>query len=300
MVDNSNVRSPSPSEKPGVAAAFPYDRMTVERFRQEFPRARWNDERNGWFVPGKTAERRVNRWLAREAEQVGVHADMKGRDAFDFDPIESPYLEIATDMRIRTPYSRTVLAELRKIPWSHWDDTLRAWRIPFRSYEQLRRSWPTIEAAARRNEPEERKRRRDAERNSPEHQLAQLRSTERRRRRYPLLAEDEPPPIGRPVSTTQYGIVVFTEFTGEIAEDSALSTFYPHLAPERFIYSWGSWRAPTLPELVATWPARQEPAEIDFSRGWWQPTLDELRDARRRARMLERRLRSRGPKIPGQ
>ena len=33
---------------PGATAAFPYDRMTVERFREAFPRARWRDDLGAW------------------------------------------------------------------------------------------------------------------------------------------------------------------------------------------------------------------------------------------------------------
>jgi hypothetical protein len=32
----------------GATAAFPYDRMTVERFREAFPRARWRDDLGAW------------------------------------------------------------------------------------------------------------------------------------------------------------------------------------------------------------------------------------------------------------
>ena len=46
----------SGEERPGATAAFPYDRLTVERFRTAFPRARWRDDLRAWFVPGTTAE----------------------------------------------------------------------------------------------------------------------------------------------------------------------------------------------------------------------------------------------------
>ena len=59
-----------------------------------------------WFVPGKTAARRIDRWLAQEAEMLATHGDSKGRDAFAFDPISSPYLEVSDDLRVRTPYSK--------------------------------------------------------------------------------------------------------------------------------------------------------------------------------------------------
>ncbi|WP_245269088.1 hypothetical protein [Mesorhizobium sp. WSM2561] len=279
-------------DTPGALANFPYDRMTVERFRQAFPRARWSDEGRSWFVPGKTAARRVDRWLAREAELLAIHADSKGRDAFAFDPISSPYLEIADDLRVRTPYSKTLLRELHEIPWASWDDELRAWRVPFRSYEELRRRWPTIEKAARRNEPQERKQRREAEKNSEAQRATRLRYAERRRHRYPLPAEDLPP-MGRPVATEQYGVVVFTESSGELVEPSVLTAFYPHATRTDFDLVWGTWRSATLTELIRTWPSRREAGPMEHSRGWWQPTLAELRVARRNARTIERRRRNR-------
>jgi hypothetical protein len=79
---------------------------------------------------------------------VLTYADERGRDGFAFQPIESRYLEVADDLRIRTPYSRAVVDELRLVPWAWWDGDLEAWRVPFRSWEDLRRRWPTIEAAA--------------------------------------------------------------------------------------------------------------------------------------------------------
>lgn len=42
---------------PGATAAFPYDHMTVERFREAFPRARWRDDLGAWFVPGNPVPR---------------------------------------------------------------------------------------------------------------------------------------------------------------------------------------------------------------------------------------------------
>lgn len=275
-------------ETPGAFAAFPYDRMAVERFRQAFPRARWNDERRSWFIPGKTGARRFDRWLAHEAEFADIYGDLKGRDAYAFDPITSPYLEIGEDLRIRTPYSKTIVEQLRAIPWARWDEDLRLWHVPFSSYEELRRRWHEIEEAARRNEPEERRRRREAKRNSEEQKAARLRSAERKRRRYPL-PPGELPPLGRPVATVRYGIVVFTDITGELAEQPAALANYPHAAHAGFDPIWGIWRSPTLSELVATWPARLQPGPAEYGRGWWQPTLAELRTARRNARSMERR-----------
>ena len=64
--------------KTGVTAAFPYDRMTVERFRSAFPGARWRDDLRAWFVPGTTAERRLDQWLGREMAGVLAYAAQAG------------------------------------------------------------------------------------------------------------------------------------------------------------------------------------------------------------------------------
>ncbi len=66
---------------------------------------------------------------------------------------------------VRTPYSRVVVDTLRTIPFAAWAPEIRAWRVPWRSYEALKDSWPVIEAAAVENEPAVRRARREAARN---------------------------------------------------------------------------------------------------------------------------------------
>ena len=267
---------------PGADVSFPFDRMTVEQFRRRFPRARWSDDRQAWFVPGRTASRRLGKWLAELEAAADAHADAKGRDAFEFAPIESAYLELGkAGFRIRTPYSKTIVDKLREVPFSSWDGDRRIWHVPFRSYEDLRRRWAEIEAAARRNEPEERRNRAEERKGTEEERRTRLRSAERRRRRYPLRYGDLPP-LRQPVATAA-GIIVFTEVTGELVEAEKVLDFYPHATDA---HVWGRWRKPTFQELVRAWPAkspRPEDAE------WWLPTIEELRPARRTARSREER-----------
>lgn len=277
----------SDGERPGATTTFPYDRLTVERFRKAFPRARWRDDLRAWFVPGTTAGRRLDRWLGRELSSVLAYADEKGRDAFAFDPLESAYLEVADDLRIKTPYSRTVIAELREVPWAWWDSDIKAWRVPFRSLEELRGRWPTIEAAARRNEPEERLRRRDARKGSQGQKEGLARASERRRRRYPVPCSALPP-LGRVVVTSQYGPAIFTDVSGELVDETTRAAFYPDASSGNDPFVWGSWRKATHGELVKAWPARMAATVAERERGWWPPTLEELRDARRKAASIER------------
>ncbi|MDK1374171.1 MULTISPECIES: hypothetical protein [unclassified Sinorhizobium] len=263
--------------------------MTVQRFRETFPRARWSEERKAWFVPGSTAGRRIDRWLAREASRRDVFADQKGRDAYAFEPILSPYLSIDNSgFRIRTPYSPTIVEELRQVPFAQWQPELKVWRVPFASYDDLRRHWQAIEEAARRNEPEERRKRAEARKGTEEERTARRRSAERRRRRIPLWADDLPP-IGRPISTTTYGIIIVTEITGEVVDAELVADVYPDATDGSI---WGRWRVPGLNELVRSWPSKTRPGAYEVERGWWQPTIEELREARRRARAKERKTRT--------
>jgi hypothetical protein len=273
---------------PGATAKFPYDRMTVEHFRKSFPRARWSDELKAWFVPGKTAARRFDRWLEREFSGSDVYADMKGRDAYAFDPVVSKYLLVYDDrLEVQTPYSRTVVDEMREVRFAFWDADLRVWTVPYRSYDDLRRRWSRIEAAAARNEPEERRKRSAERRGSPQEQASRARAAERRRRRYPLQPDDLPP-LGRPVMTREYGMVVFVGCDGEPVESEILRSSYPAM-PANDDYVWGKWRPATLDELVKTWPSRPRSNAETAGTVWWQATIGELRAARKAARALDRR-----------
>jgi hypothetical protein len=224
--------------------------------------------------------------MSREWSGVLAYADQRGRDAFAFEPIASPYLEIADDLVVRTPYSRSVIAELREVPWARWDPALKAWRVPFRAFGELRRRWPAIEAAARRAEPEARRMREESRKASPEHDDTRAEAAERRRRRYPV-PENALPPLDR-VLMTHAGPVVFEAIAGEIAEPALAARFYPGVVPGSATLLWAAWRRPSHAELVQAWPAQTPPAASDLARGWWQPTIEVLREERRRAASLER------------
>lgn len=282
----------SGDKQAGATAVFPFDRATVERFRDAFPRARWRDDLQAWFVPGTTAERRLTRWLERELSAVSSYEDERGRDAFSFDPIASPYLKAGEELEIRTPYSRAVVAQLRDVPWARWEAEDKSWRVPFRSLDELRRRWPAIETAAQRAEPEERRKRRTARKGSEAQVEQAARSREKRRRRHPL--PPEPLPVaGKVLMTRHYGAVIFTEITGELVEADVRAGFYPDVAPREPALIWGEWRKPTLSELVETWPAKQPPTNAERAQGWWRATLEELREERRKARTVERAVATR-------
>jgi len=289
MVSRSSDEGPrGHDEQSGTTVSFPYDRMTVEHFRKSFPRARWSDDLKAWFVPGKTAARRFDRWREREFAGSDAYADMRGKDACAFDPIVSQYLTLREHhLEVQTPFSRTIVEELRQVPFASWDGDRRVWTIPYRSYEDLRRRWAAIEDAARRNEPEARRQRQAENRGSARERAARIRATERRRRRHPLPA-DQLPPLEVPVMTAAFGILVFIGSDGELVDPETLAAHYPDLPAGR-AYVWGRWRPAEHSELIKTWPAR--PGSGAKGGGiWWQPTLDELRAARKAARALERRL----------
>lgn len=79
----------------------------------------------------------------------------------------------------------------------------------------------------------------------------------------------------------------FTEITGECVE-ADLAHAYGFAGGTGNDLVWAMWRKPTLAELVKTWPARALPNASALEHGWWQPTLEELRVERRKARSVER------------
>jgi hypothetical protein len=101
----------------------------------------------------------------------------------------------------------------------------------------------------------------------------------------PLPSHDLPP-LGRPITTLAYGIIVVTAITGELVDAGAFSDLYPDVTAG---HVWCLWRLPTLDELIHTWPAKTAAGGYERMRGWWQPTIDELRVARRGARSRKRR-----------
>lgn len=283
--------TPSDDEKAGAFAVFPYDRDLVRRFRAAFPRARWRGE-NGWFVPGTTAETRLNTWMAQELETLDRYADAKGRDAYLFEPLESPYLTVADDLRIRTPYSQTIVDALRSIPWAHWNPDHRIWHVPFRSYEQLSQLWPCIEEAAQRNEPEERrKRREERKRLGPE--PPDPAQAERRRRRFPVPGDDLPP-LDTPLATLAWGVVLFEDIESSPIYEAVDNSLYPHAAGHPGLYVWARWRMPSPQEIYRARPRRDaDDASLREIRGWWIPSREELQKRVRKLREIERAQRSR-------
>lgn len=90
--------------------------------------------------------------------------------------------------------------------------------------------------------------------------------------------------MDQPVSTS-YGVVVWTEITGELVDPQQVTEFYPGVTDE---HVWGLWRVPTLAELVSTWPPKI--ARADGSE-WWFPKIEELRPSRRAARIRKSKSR---------
>jgi hypothetical protein len=188
-------------------------------------------------------------------------------------------------LEIRTPYSRSVIDEIRETPYARWDADRRLVTVPYRSLDALRQRWPAIEAAAGRSEPEARRARREAIKGTEVDEEFKARTRERRRKRYPVPI-DACPPFERAIGT-HVGVIFVLGTHGELANPDTVSAFYfPALAGQEYI--WTSWRSGSLEELVTTWPARALPEHGELVRGWWMPTLEELRTARRDAKSRQR------------
>jgi hypothetical protein len=223
--------------------------------------------------------------LLRGGSQTSYEEE-RGRDTYEFEPILSPYLQVFDlGFRIKTPYSGTVVDELRQIPFARWNSDDKVWEIPYASYDVLQHRWEAIEEAAKRAEPKERRKRAEARKGTEEEATAKRRMSERRKKRVPVPSDDLPP-LGRPMATTAFGIVVITEITGELVDPAEVAEHHPD-ADDKHV--WAGWRAATLEELVHTWPSKAGPGEYERLRGWWQPEIEELRTARSAAKSREER-----------
>lgn len=80
--ERNDIEIRDDEEGPGAIVSFPFDAAAVERFRDAFPRARWNDDLAAWRIPGTTAMLRVARWLDRELPSTFTLVDERGRDSF--------------------------------------------------------------------------------------------------------------------------------------------------------------------------------------------------------------------------
>ena len=98
--------------------------------------------------------------------------------------------------------------------------------------------------------------------------------------------------------TTYAGCVVFETITGELVDPSIAARFYPGVTAGPAALIWASRRRPTHNELIRTWPARRAPEPAERARGWWQPTIEVLREERRKAASLERARATRRTEAP--
>jgi len=263
---------------------LPHDRMTVERFREAFPRARWSERRKAWFVPGRTAEKRISRWLAEIEAEAEAFADDKGRDAFAFDPIESRYLKAGTAaLLIRTPYpKRSSPKSARSVtPARTLIDVCGACLTGHTSISgtdgRLSKASP-LEVSRRQERSDEK------------------RSVELKKTRLPRRGAGSEaasairfPPIryrSCPGNFHPYRRYRLCRSGRGIADAETVHAFYfpPDAGRD---YVWVAWRTGKLEELVTAWPAPSGSTAEERHRGWYLPTLDELRVARRDARSRE-------------
>ena len=84
------------SIRPRKRCSSPSTEMTVARFRDVFPNAGWSDAQQAWTVPGKTARKRTDRWLASKADRRTPYEGERGRDAYQFEPILRPICRSTT------------------------------------------------------------------------------------------------------------------------------------------------------------------------------------------------------------
>lgn len=134
-------------------AKFEYDPERVQRFKQAFPKAKFNPTTKEWSVAGVTAQKRIDKWVALDADATAktVLAEAKARDAAAFDGIKvnHPYVTAGkTGYAVRTPYDPALVKILKGLPGARWNPATKAWDVPMRSADALNARLPDIEKIA--------------------------------------------------------------------------------------------------------------------------------------------------------
>ncbi len=214
----------------------------------------------------------------------------------------------SNSIRSRAAISRQHLRRLKSVPPTHAPSSTRSGKSRMRTGTPIAGSGPCLTdhstSSAVGGQPSRRplsavNRRRGRRgvrqlRGTEEDEALKARTRERRRKRYPVPADDRPP-LTRAIGT-HVGVVFFIGMDGELVDPATMSAFYFPMN-EGGEYVWASWRPGALEELVTTWPARTPPGQDELDRGWWMPTLEELRNARRDARSRRRARQRRDGKV---
>lgn len=265
---------------------FAFDRMTVARFRETFPNARWSDALKTWTVPGSTARRRIDRWLASEMGRHDPYEQERGRDAYEFEPILSSYLEVTdTGFRIRTAYSKPVVDELRQIPFARWNGDEKVWEVPYASYDDLQpggrrsrrprrgTSLKSVGNGPRRERAPSTRRRSDDGLQSAgsDDCLSQVKTCRHWAGPWPQ------PPSGTSSSRRSRANSSIPRMRRSIIRTPTTSTC-----------GWDGGRPPWTNSCIYGRRKRGR-GEYERLRGWWQPDIEELRSARSAAKSREMR-----------
>lgn len=208
----------------GVLVRFPKDREMIASLKKTFPRARWNPGATAWLVEGKTAEKRVAKWMAeiRDAKAAAEKAEADARANLAEDAVRSRYVaKWSAGWRVSTPYDDAIVRLLRSIPSAsfHREEKGGYWLVPFRDTALLAEVLPRIEALAdpimaERKKERERREAEKAELRAEYAREREARDVERsahRANRFVVLLEDLPEtgkPVrmfGRPVVVESFG-----------------------------------------------------------------------------------------------
>lgn len=136
---------------------------------------------------------------------------------------------------------------------------------PFPQFEELRKRWPAIEAAALRSEPEERRRRQDERKAAPDFARVRAAASEKHRRRYPVLA-DTLPPLDRPLLSHE-GAVTFVEITIDVVAPEIARERYPWSSEAAGDLIWALWWRPSHDECMRAWPSSNAADAAERTRG---------------------------------
>ncbi|MFW6012309.1 MAG: hypothetical protein ACOC92_01200 [bacterium] len=133
----------------GATARFPRDPEAVHLLQEAFPKAFWSKAGQGWFLRGKTARRRLERWAEEHLPAGDPELTPKLHEEETAEPLPLPhrskYHPYAHEYVLDLPYDDELVRMLKTIPRAAWDPKSRVWRVHVRSRAQLAETLPALQ-----------------------------------------------------------------------------------------------------------------------------------------------------------
>ena len=130
----------------GVAVVFPYDKELIASLKKTFPHARWDSRYKRWLIPGKTADKGVDRWIETLTPALAEREYSIQNALFELAGIESKRVTRGRDhLILRVPYHPELVALISAFVGATWDSDDKTWSVALYFAPEVLDALPRIE-----------------------------------------------------------------------------------------------------------------------------------------------------------